>query len=44
LAPALDRQLRLVSRPASASTATGSAKRHAVEQDQLIKQAFQRTK
>ncbi|MDJ0358373.1 multifunctional oxoglutarate decarboxylase/oxoglutarate dehydrogenase thiamine pyrophosphate-binding subunit/dihydrolipoyllysine-residue succinyltransferase subunit [Paenarthrobacter sp. PH39-S1] len=42
LAPVLERKLRLVSRPASASTATGSAKRHAVEQALLIKQAFER--
>ncbi len=42
LAPELDRRLRLVSRPASASTATGSAKRHAVEQALLLKQAFER--
>jgi 2-oxoglutarate dehydrogenase E1 component len=42
LAPALDRGLRLVSRPASASTAAGSMKRHAAEQDTLIKQAFAR--
>ncbi|WP_284975320.1 multifunctional oxoglutarate decarboxylase/oxoglutarate dehydrogenase thiamine pyrophosphate-binding subunit/dihydrolipoyllysine-residue succinyltransferase subunit [Arthrobacter sp. efr-133-TYG-104] len=40
LAPELDRKLRLVSRPASASTAAGSMKRHAAEQDALIKQAF----
>ncbi len=38
----LDRELTLASRPASASTATGSAKRHAVEQDILIKKAFDR--
>lgn len=38
----LDRGLRLVSRPASAATSTGSAKRHAVEQDILIKNAFGR--
>nr|WP_304660241.1 multifunctional oxoglutarate decarboxylase/oxoglutarate dehydrogenase thiamine pyrophosphate-binding subunit/dihydrolipoyllysine-residue succinyltransferase subunit [Arthrobacter sp. zg-Y238] len=38
----LDSRLRLVSRPASASTATGSAKRHAVEQDILVKKAFER--
>ncbi|MCQ1999202.1 multifunctional oxoglutarate decarboxylase/oxoglutarate dehydrogenase thiamine pyrophosphate-binding subunit/dihydrolipoyllysine-residue succinyltransferase subunit [Arthrobacter zhaoxinii] len=38
----LDGRLRLVSRPASASTATGSAKRHAVEQDILVKKAFER--
>ncbi|MCA4132213.1 multifunctional oxoglutarate decarboxylase/oxoglutarate dehydrogenase thiamine pyrophosphate-binding subunit/dihydrolipoyllysine-residue succinyltransferase subunit [Arthrobacter sp. M4] len=42
LAPKLDRQIRLVSRPASASTAAGSMKRHAVEQEILIKQAFAR--
>ncbi|WP_458115280.1 multifunctional oxoglutarate decarboxylase/oxoglutarate dehydrogenase thiamine pyrophosphate-binding subunit/dihydrolipoyllysine-residue succinyltransferase subunit [Arthrobacter sp. D2-10] len=38
----LDRPLRLASRPASASTATGSAKHHAVEQEILIKKAFDR--
>ena len=42
LPPELDRPLKLVSRPASASTATGSAKRHAVEQDILVKKAFER--
>ncbi|MBG0741573.1 multifunctional oxoglutarate decarboxylase/oxoglutarate dehydrogenase thiamine pyrophosphate-binding subunit/dihydrolipoyllysine-residue succinyltransferase subunit [Paeniglutamicibacter antarcticus] len=42
LAPKLDRALRLISRPASASTATGSAKRHAVEQALLLKKAFER--
>jgi multifunctional 2-oxoglutarate metabolism enzyme len=42
LAESLDRDLRLVSRPASASTSTGSAKRHAVEQEILLKQAFER--
>ncbi|MFJ4026578.1 multifunctional oxoglutarate decarboxylase/oxoglutarate dehydrogenase thiamine pyrophosphate-binding subunit/dihydrolipoyllysine-residue succinyltransferase subunit [Paenarthrobacter sp. NPDC089989] len=42
LAPELDRKVRLVSRPASASTAAGSMKRHAAEQDTLIKQAFER--
>ncbi|WP_026555449.1 multifunctional oxoglutarate decarboxylase/oxoglutarate dehydrogenase thiamine pyrophosphate-binding subunit/dihydrolipoyllysine-residue succinyltransferase subunit [Arthrobacter sp. 35W] len=42
LAPELDRKLNRVSRPASASTATGSAKRHAVEQTLLIKQTFER--
>jgi 2-oxoglutarate dehydrogenase E1 component len=31
---------KLVSRPASASPATGSAKRHAVEQADLIERAF----
>jgi 2-oxoglutarate dehydrogenase E1 component len=30
----------LVSRPASASPATGSAKRHAVEQADLVERAF----
>ncbi|MHA7285080.1 multifunctional oxoglutarate decarboxylase/oxoglutarate dehydrogenase thiamine pyrophosphate-binding subunit/dihydrolipoyllysine-residue succinyltransferase subunit [Arthrobacter sp. MDT3-44] len=38
----LDRRVRLASRPASASTATGSAKNHAVEQELLIKRAFGR--
>ncbi|GAA2175258.1 multifunctional oxoglutarate decarboxylase/oxoglutarate dehydrogenase thiamine pyrophosphate-binding subunit/dihydrolipoyllysine-residue succinyltransferase subunit [Arthrobacter parietis] len=38
----LDRGLHLASRPASASTATGSAKHHAVEQEILIKKAFDR--
>ena len=42
LPTALDRKIRLVSRPASASTAAGSMKRHAAEQDTLIKQAFAR--
>jgi 2-oxoglutarate dehydrogenase E1 component len=42
LPTALDRKVRLVSRPASASTAAGSMKRHAVEQDALLKQAFAR--
>jgi 2-oxoglutarate dehydrogenase E1 component len=31
---------QLVSRPASASPATGSAKRHAVEQADLVERAF----
>ena len=39
---ALDRRVRLVSRPASASTAAGSMKRHAKEQDTLLKLAFAR--
>jgi 2-oxoglutarate decarboxylase len=39
---ALERNIRLVSRPASASTAAGSMKRHAAEQDVLLKQAFAR--
>ncbi|WP_026550999.1 multifunctional oxoglutarate decarboxylase/oxoglutarate dehydrogenase thiamine pyrophosphate-binding subunit/dihydrolipoyllysine-residue succinyltransferase subunit [Arthrobacter sp. Br18] len=38
----LDRKVRLASRPASAATATGSAKHHAVEQDLLIRKAFGR--
>ena len=42
LPDALDRRVRLVSRPASASTAAGSMKRHAAEQDTLLKQAFAR--
>ncbi|QDG63056.1 MULTISPECIES: multifunctional oxoglutarate decarboxylase/oxoglutarate dehydrogenase thiamine pyrophosphate-binding subunit/dihydrolipoyllysine-residue succinyltransferase subunit [unclassified Pseudarthrobacter] len=42
LPEALDRRVRLVSRPASASTAAGSMKRHAAEQDVLLKQAFAR--
>ncbi|MGP9504155.1 multifunctional oxoglutarate decarboxylase/oxoglutarate dehydrogenase thiamine pyrophosphate-binding subunit/dihydrolipoyllysine-residue succinyltransferase subunit [Specibacter sp. AOP5-B1-6] len=43
LAPELDRKLSRVSRPASAATATGSAKNHAVEQTLLVKQAFERS-
>lgn len=42
LPEALDRRVRLVSRPASAATAAGSMKRHAAEQDTLLKQAFAR--
>ena len=42
LPQALDRKVRLVSRPASASTAAGSMKRHAAEQSTLLKQAFER--
>jgi multifunctional 2-oxoglutarate metabolism enzyme len=42
LPDALDRRVRLISRPASASTAAGSMKRHAAEQDSLLKQAFAR--
>ncbi|WP_442853307.1 multifunctional oxoglutarate decarboxylase/oxoglutarate dehydrogenase thiamine pyrophosphate-binding subunit/dihydrolipoyllysine-residue succinyltransferase subunit, partial [Arthrobacter sp. H14] len=42
LPTALGTDVRLVSRPASASTASGSAKRHAVEQEILVKQAFER--
>ncbi len=36
------RDLRVVSRPRSASTATGSSKMHALEQQTLIEQAFAR--
>lgn len=43
LAPELDKKLSRVSRPASAATATGSAKNHAVEQTLLVKQAFERS-
>ena len=43
LAPELEKKLSRVSRPASAATATGSAKNHAVEQTLLIKQAFERS-
>ncbi len=42
LAPELEQKLGRVSRPASAATATGSAKNHAVELTMLIKQAFER--
>ncbi len=42
LAPELEQKLSRVSRPASAATATGSAKNHAVEQTLLVKQAFER--
>ncbi|THJ66161.1 multifunctional oxoglutarate decarboxylase/oxoglutarate dehydrogenase thiamine pyrophosphate-binding subunit/dihydrolipoyllysine-residue succinyltransferase subunit [Arthrobacter echini] len=42
LPPELDRPVRLASRPASASTATGSAKTHAVEQEALVKKVFGR--
>ena len=42
LAPELDRDIRLVSRTASAATSTGSHKRHDVEQSQLLQQAFGR--
>ncbi|GAA1341603.1 multifunctional oxoglutarate decarboxylase/oxoglutarate dehydrogenase thiamine pyrophosphate-binding subunit/dihydrolipoyllysine-residue succinyltransferase subunit [Arthrobacter roseus] len=38
----LEKHVRLLSRPASAATATGSAKRHAVEQDILVKSVFER--
>ncbi|MDJ0316425.1 MULTISPECIES: multifunctional oxoglutarate decarboxylase/oxoglutarate dehydrogenase thiamine pyrophosphate-binding subunit/dihydrolipoyllysine-residue succinyltransferase subunit [Arthrobacter] len=43
LAPMLEKKLSLVSRPASAATATGSAKNHAVELTMLVKQAFERS-
>ena len=36
------RALRLISRPASASPAAGSAKRHAAEQAELIQRVFER--
>ncbi|MFH5878015.1 multifunctional oxoglutarate decarboxylase/oxoglutarate dehydrogenase thiamine pyrophosphate-binding subunit/dihydrolipoyllysine-residue succinyltransferase subunit [Arthrobacter sp. NA-172] len=42
LPQALERHVRLVSRPASASTAAGSMKRHSAEQATLLKQAFER--
>jgi len=35
-----DRTMRVVSRPAAASPATGSAKRHAAEQSQLLAEAL----
>jgi multifunctional 2-oxoglutarate metabolism enzyme len=36
------RTLRVVSRPASASPATGSSKKHAAQQAALVAQAFDR--
>jgi 2-oxoglutarate dehydrogenase E1 component len=43
LAPRLGaRGLRVVSRPPSASTAAGSSKMHALEQQTLVEQAFAR--
>ncbi|GAA0322639.1 multifunctional oxoglutarate decarboxylase/oxoglutarate dehydrogenase thiamine pyrophosphate-binding subunit/dihydrolipoyllysine-residue succinyltransferase subunit [Kineococcus aurantiacus] len=42
LFPSLAAKLRLVSRPASASPAAGSAKRHQAEQRQLVQEAFTR--
>lgn len=36
----LNRPLSLISRPASASTATGSTKRHAAEQQKLVNEVF----
>jgi 2-oxoglutarate dehydrogenase E1 component len=32
--------MKYISRPASASTATGFAKKHAIEQAQLVSEAF----
>ena len=42
LVPQLDRPVKLASRPASASPANGSAKRHAKELETLVQQAFDR--
>ena len=42
LVPQLDRAVTLASRPASASPANGSAKRHAAELETLVQQAFDR--
>ena len=42
LEPELDRPLRLVSRPASASPATGSTRTHVQEQTALIEEALRR--
>jgi len=42
LVPELDRPVRLVSRPASAATSTGSHKRHDAELATLLQQAFTR--
>ncbi|MCW1249377.1 multifunctional oxoglutarate decarboxylase/oxoglutarate dehydrogenase thiamine pyrophosphate-binding subunit/dihydrolipoyllysine-residue succinyltransferase subunit [Acaricomes phytoseiuli] len=39
----LGQSVRLVSRPASAATATGSAKRHAAEQEVLVAEIFERS-
>jgi 2-oxoglutarate dehydrogenase E1 component len=36
-----DFQMKYISRPASASTATGFAKRHTIEQNELINKAFE---
>jgi 2-oxoglutarate dehydrogenase E1 component len=41
LAPQLDADLTVISRPASASTAAGSMKRHTAEQQVLLERAFQ---
>jgi len=40
LQPLLGREIRVVSRPASASPATGSAKEHLVEQSALVQRSF----
>ncbi|GAB4099773.1 multifunctional oxoglutarate decarboxylase/oxoglutarate dehydrogenase thiamine pyrophosphate-binding subunit/dihydrolipoyllysine-residue succinyltransferase subunit [Sinomonas halotolerans] len=42
LVPALERRVRLVSRPASAATSAGSMKRHSAEQEVLLREAFAR--
>lgn len=42
LVPEVDRPIQLASRPASASPANGSAKRHAKELETLVQQAFDR--
>ena len=42
LAPALDREVRVLSRPPSASPATGSTKLHVAEQADLVATAFAR--
>ena len=42
LVPQLDRAVTLALRPASASPANGSAKRHAAELETLVQQAFDR--
>ena len=42
LPPELARRVRLVSRPASASPAAGSSKKHATEQAALVEAAFAR--
>jgi 2-oxoglutarate dehydrogenase E1 component len=36
----VDFPIKYISRPASASTATGFAKKHAIEQAQLVNEAF----
>ena len=41
LLPLLDRQVRLISRPASASPATGVGKRHQAELEHLVAQIFE---